>query len=1316
MRRLGPKQFAGFSALAAALLVGLLWGGFHQAEAGGPLITGGTFGVDGQPFTWSTATEIQYRTDGGPLGTLSNTAANSRVQGMFQVWENVATATIGYNRAGQLLPTGAFSGGDVDTMEEFDAVDGSCFSGLQNPIVYADDTLFLALGIDSGVIGFAGPCALSPSGRIVGASAALNGSFVNQLTPSAFDGVFIHEFGHFSGLDHSQINLNCLTGPGCASFSLDTFGLPTMFPILLNNLFESGATHPNATLATDDIAWISRLYPTSSFFSSFGTITGTIFFSDGVTPAQGVNVIARRVGDPRRTAASVVSGYLFTANFGQSITGTNTGGSSSGSRNTSLIGTYEIPGLPSGSYTVEVESINPAFDAGSSVGPLDPPIPSPGPFEFFDFGESATDPPTDSSQLTVSAGGTVSNINIILNGTPPGLDALEPNDTVGTAATIFSGTTSGLSISPFGNEDFYSFGAQVGSTVTVEITAQRAPVSSPLDSVIEIINASGSRPTTCRNEGTDDGVTGAIDLTPNAFDDVCLNDDISLGVVLDSKLEFQPPSTGTFFVHVLDFRGDGRADFQYELVLSGATGGNPTPTLNSISPSSTPVGGLGFVLTVNGTGFINSSVVRWNGTDRTTTFVSSTQLQVAIPASDLVNAGTAQVTVFNPAPVGGTSNSRTFTILSPALTGLVPDVIPATSPGFTLMVNGRNFHSSSVVRWNGANRTTTFVSSTQLQAAIPATDVAAVGTAQITVLNSAGIGGTSNALSFIIDFRNPLPTTRALSPSGAVVGGGAFTLTMTGSNFVFNSMVQWNGVNRPTTFVSKTQLLASIPSTDIMTVGTATVTVSSPTPGGGFSNPLTFTINTGNPIPTILTISPDNDTAGARTSLTLTVNSTATDFTAASVVRFNGTDRPTAFVSSSQLQATLAAADLALAGTAPVTVVTPGPGGGPSNAATFTINNPAPTLAALFPTDAPAGGAAFTLTVNGAGFVPGSVVRWDASDRPTTFVSSTELQAAIPATDIAAASTPAVTVFNPTPGGGSSSALMFTVNAAGNPLPAITSLSPTSAPAGRAGFTLTVDGTGFTFDSVVCWSTGGMPIAPCLSGSPRTTTFVNATQVQAWILATDVATGGTPAVTVFNPTPGGGTSAPSSFTVNNPVPTAAGLSPIAVMAGGGDFTLTVTGSNFVPDSVVRVDGSDRATTFVNKSQLQATILAADIAAPGMKTITAFNPAPSGGTSSALMLTISSMANPVPTIASLSPSTTTAGGAAFTLTVDGSNFVAGAVVRWNGVNRPTTFVSAIQLTASISAEDIARAGTADVTVINPPLGGGTSSPATFTISP
>jgi hypothetical protein len=86
------------------------------------------------------------------------------------------------------------------------------------------------------------------------------------------------------------------------------------------------------------------------------------------------------------------------------------------------------------------------------------------------------------------------------------------------------------------------------------------------------------------------------------------------------------------------------------------------PALSSLSPSGAPVGAAAFTLTVNGSGFNAGSVVRWNGSDRATTYVSATRLRATIPASDVSAAGTAQVTVFAPAPGGGLSSSLPFVI------------------------------------------------------------------------------------------------------------------------------------------------------------------------------------------------------------------------------------------------------------------------------------------------------------------------------------------------------------------------------------------------------------------------------------------------------------------------------------------------------------------------------------------------------------------------------------------------------------------------------------------------------------------------------
>ena len=86
------------------------------------------------------------------------------------------------------------------------------------------------------------------------------------------------------------------------------------------------------------------------------------------------------------------------------------------------------------------------------------------------------------------------------------------------------------------------------------------------------------------------------------------------------------------------------------VVKLGGTASPPvvTPALTSIAPNSATAGGAAFTLTASGSNFVSGSTVRWNGAARTTTFLGTTQLSAAVPATDIAAAGTAQVTVRNP--------------------------------------------------------------------------------------------------------------------------------------------------------------------------------------------------------------------------------------------------------------------------------------------------------------------------------------------------------------------------------------------------------------------------------------------------------------------------------------------------------------------------------------------------------------------------------------------------------------------------------------------------------------------------------------------
>jgi hypothetical protein len=379
-------------------------------------------------------------------------------------------------------------------------------------------------------------------------------------------------------------------------------------------------------------------------------------------------------------------------------------------------------------------------------------------------------------------------------------------------------------------------------------------------------------------------------------------------------------------------------------------------------------------------------------------------------------------------------------------------------------------------------------------------------------------------------------------------------------------------------------------------------------------------------------------------------------------------------------------------GASPVTLTVSG-----NRSVTANFNNRAPTLSSTLPASATAGGSAFTLNLTGTNFVQGSVARWNGANLATTYTNSTTLSASVPASSIASAGTVSVTVYNPTPGGGTSSGVTFTIN---NPAPALSGLNPNAVTAASGGFTLTVNGSGFVNTSTVRWN-----------GANLATTFVNPGQLTAAVPAGNLTASGTVAITVYSPTPGGGTSGAQTFTINNPIPAVSGLNPSSAIAGGASFTLTVNGSNFVGVTQVRLNGVALATTYVSSSQVRATVPAASIATAGTAAITVFNPAPGGGTGGSATLEIN---NPLPTLTSLDPAQVLAGRKNLVLVVRGAGFAAGATVRWNGLDLATTYVNATTLTATVPDGYVASGGTALITVRNPSPGGGVSTGLSFQI--
>jgi YVTN family beta-propeller protein len=658
--------------------------------------------------------------------------------------------------------------------------------------------------------------------------------------------------------------------------------------------------------------------------------------------------------------------------------------------------------------------------------------------------------------------------------------------------------------------------------------------------------------------------------------------------------------------------------------------------------------------------------------------------------------------------LAGLISAMVFTVTPPpgTTTAVAPSINPAVlgqSVTFTATVTSTSpgTPTGTVTFFDGATELGTGTLNASAMATFTTSSLA-LGSHSITGV----YGGDSNftgstSVAFTENINNPVPViTPPLSPASAIAGTGAFTLTVNGSNFETGATATFGGTSRTAIVVNSGQVTISVLATDIATAGTPAVVVTNPGPGGGASNSINFTVN--NPVPVITPpLSPTGVVAGSG-AFTLTVNGTG--FVNGATVSFGGVNRVTTFVNPTQVTAAILAGDVTSVGTPAVVVTNPVPGGGASNSVNFSISaapNPVPVITPpLSPASAIAGTAGFTLTINGTNFVTGAVVSFGGTNKVTTFVNATQVTAAILAGDIAVAGSSAVVVTNPGPGGGPSNSVNFAVN---NPVPVITPpLSPAGAIAGSAGFTLTINGTGFINGSVVS-----------IGGANRATTFVSGTQVTAAILAADIATAGTPAVIVTNSVPGGGASNSVNFTVSNAVPVITPpLVPSSVAINSGAFTLTVNGTGFVNGSVVSFGGANRVTTFVSATKVTAAILATDLAAVGTPAVVVTNPAPGGGASNSVVLNV---VNPVPVVTPpLVPASVASNSGAFTLTVNGTGFISGAVVSFGGANRVTTFVSGTQLTAAILATDVTAVSTPAVVVTNPGPGGGASNSVNFSV--
>lgn len=346
-------------------------------------------------------------------------------------------------------------------------------------------------------------------------------------------------------------------------------------------------------------------------------------------------------------------------------------------------------------------------------------------------------------------------------------------------------------------------------------------------------------------------------------------------------------------------------------------------------------------------------------------------------------------------------------------------------------------------------------------------------------------------------------------------------------------------------------------------------------------------------------------------------------------------------------------------------------------------SNPVPSLALVNPAIVTAG-APQAVALTGTGFLPSSRARVEGQDRSTTYGSSTSLTVMLDSADVAAEGELDVDVVNGAPGGGTSGVRKMIVLWE---TPSLTDVSPDTVVGGYGAVTVTLRGSGYRPGST--YVLVGVDQYP--------TTVISGAQALTSLPEIKVAQAGRYTVRMFHY---GTFYSPALYSdtlalmILNPTPVLSSMSPQTVQVGISR-RISFTGSLFHGSTQVYWNGSAYPTHVVSGSLLYADLPSTAFTSAGSATIAVRTPGPGGGTSNEL--TLSQVLAP-PRITGFTPSTAQAGASGFSLTVRGQHFHAGSGLEWNGVSRASTLVNDSTLTVSVTASDLAGAGSAMLRVV------------------
>jgi hypothetical protein len=535
-------------------------------------------------------------------------------------------------------------------------------------------------------------------------------------------------------------------------------------------------------LAIDDQAAISRLYPVTSqtlsnfpgkqvFASTTARLYGSVFFTDTsgnpTQPMQGVNVVARWInpatGQPSgQYAASSVSGFLFTGNAGNPVTGFDdplgNPFSDWGSNSSTLEGFFDLGGLqiPSGSsaqYQLTVEGLDPTWSAGVGPYPL--------------YQQVAPSGVMQPITIALTAGDNVEQ-NILMTQSAQPVPQWAESQTWTTPAPVPQAGDWEASLGSYGETAYFSLPAQANRTMSIAVTAldeSGSASETKLQPVIGMWPASSS-------EGT-----APPALTTSSFNTVNF---------AMTRLDAQIGTSGSYLIGIADLRGDGRPDYHFHAQLLYG---------DSLSPSRVAV--AGGPITVLGTGFSPRLTATIGSTAVTLLQASAGQVIISAPAQ---SDGVESITLTDPTTGGSTTLTNALTygaaasdsivLLSGGLNPQTPVGTQAANP-ITVRVlasDGVTPVAGATVGWTTTNNvqlsacsgaSSCTVTTDQSGFATTRATPTVAGTSTITATLAPGVYSPSQSVSATLSATEPPTAIGALSQYTWIAQGATLSVPIT---------------------------------------------------------------------------------------------------------------------------------------------------------------------------------------------------------------------------------------------------------------------------------------------------------------------------------------------------------------------------------------------------------------------------------------------------------------------------------------------------------------------------------------------------------